>query len=59
MKRLRESYFGPKVKKQYDLLVSSIRQLQPRQARGLISFSEPAFNRTDRLKCLDSLYIQY
>lgn len=58
LKRLRESYFGPKVQKQYDLLVSTIRQLQPRQARGLISFSEPAFNRTDRLKCLDSLYIQ-
>ena len=55
---LRNSYFGPKVEKQYDLLVSQIRQLQPRQARGLISFSEPAFNRTDRLKCLDSLYIQ-
>ena len=58
LNRLREGYFSPKVKKQYDLLNSHIRQLQPRQARGLISFSEPAFNRTDRLKCLDSLYIQ-
>ena len=58
LNRLRESYFSPKVQKQHTLLKSLIRNLQPRQARGLISFSEPAFNRTDRLKCLDSLYIQ-
>jgi hypothetical protein len=58
LSRLRESYFNDKVKKQHTLLKSYIRQLQPRQARGLISFSEPAFDRTDRLKCLDSLYIQ-
>ncbi len=56
--RLRESYFSPKVRKQYDLLKSTIRALQPRQARGLISFTEPAFNKTDRLKCLDTLFIQ-
>ena len=56
--RLRESYFSPKVQKQYELLSGLIRKLQPRQARGLISFSEPAFNLTDRLKCLDSLYVQ-
>ena len=58
LKRLREGYFSPKVQKQYDLLCSHIRELQPRQSRGLITFSEPAFNRTDRLKCLDSLFIQ-
>ena len=58
LSRLREAYFNDKVQKQHELLCSYIRQLQPRQARGLISFSEPAFNRTDRLKCLDSLYIQ-
>jgi len=56
--RLREGYFNPKVEKQYDLLCDNIRSLQPRQARGLITFSEPAFNRTDRMKCLDSLFIQ-
>ena len=55
---LRKSYFSEKVQKQYKLLKTIIRGLQPRQARGLISFSEPAFNMTDRLKCLDSLYIQ-
>jgi len=58
LSRLRESYFSPKVQKQYKILSEIIRGLQPRQARGLISFSEPAFNKTDRLKCLDSLYIQ-
>ena len=58
LSRLRESYFSPKVEKQYNLLRETIRGLQPKQARGLISFSEPAFNKTDRLKCLDSLYIQ-
>ena len=58
LKRLRETYFSDKVQKQYYLLVSTIRQLQPRQARGFIKFSEPAFNKTDRLKCLDSLFIQ-
>lgn len=56
--RLRESYFTDKVRKQYDLLCSIIRNLQPRQARGFITFSEPAFNKTDRLKCLDTLFIQ-
>lgn len=56
--RLRESYFSDKVQAQHNLLVNNIRGLQPRQARGLISFTEPAFNKTDRLKCLDSLFIQ-
>jgi len=58
LSRLRESYFSPKVKKQYELLCSIVRGLQPRQARGFLSFSEPAFNKTDRLKCLDTLFIQ-
>ena len=56
--KLRESYFTEKVRKQHTLLVDNIRKLQPKQARGLISFSEPAFDMSDRLKCLDSLYIQ-
>ena len=56
--RLREAYFSDKVQKQYELLCSIIRNLQPRQARGFIKFTEPAFNKTDKLKCLDSLYVQ-
>ena len=56
--KLRESYFSEKVQKQHKLLVDNIRKLQPKQSRGIISFSEPAFDMTDRLKCLDSLYIQ-
>jgi len=55
---LRTSYYSDKVKKQHDVLTSIIRKLQPRQSRGLISFSEPAFDDSSRLKCLDSLYIQ-
>jgi len=56
--QLKESYFTRKVEKQYDLLKDNIRKLQPKQARGIISFTEPAFDMSDRLKCLDSLYIQ-
>jgi len=55
---LKTSYYTEKVQKQHQLLKSIIRKLQPRQARGLISFSEPAFDDSSRLKCLDSLYIQ-
>ncbi len=54
---LRTSYYSEKVQKQHKLLKSIIRKLQPRQSRGLISFSEPAFDDSSRLKCLDSLYI--
>jgi len=56
--RLRESYFSRKVEKQFEVLLSIARKLQPRQARGMITFSEPAFNDKDRLKCLDNFYIQ-
>jgi len=55
---LRKSYYTDKVRKQHELLSSIIRKLQPRQSRGLISFSEPAFDDSSRLKCLDSLYVQ-
>ncbi len=55
---LRKTYFGAKVEKQFIILENIVRDLQPRQARGLVSFSEPAFNKSDRLKCLDSLFIQ-
>jgi hypothetical protein len=55
---LRTTYFNRRVEKQYDLLLENVRNLQPRQARGMITFSEPAFNKTDRMRCLDSLFIQ-
>jgi len=55
---LKNTYFDRRVSKQYEILKDNVRSLQPRQARGLISFSEPAFDLTARLKCLDSLFIQ-
>jgi len=58
LQALRNTYFDRRVQKQYEILQGNIRNLQPRQARGLISFSEPAFDLTARLKCLDSLFIQ-
>ena len=56
--QLRKEYYTGKVEKQYNLIKSTLHGLKPRQARAAIYFSEPAFDATAKLKCLESLYFQ-
>lgn len=55
--QLRKEYWTGKVEKQFKVLKEFFRQLAPRQARAAIYFSEPAFDKSSKLKCLESLYL--
>lgn len=56
--QLRKEYWTGKVEKQFDLIKEIFHELKPNQARASIYFSEPAFDKTSKLKCLESLYLQ-
>jgi len=57
MGQLRKEYWTGKVEKQFKVLKDFFRQLSPRQARAAVYFSEPAFDTSSKLKCLESLYL--
>ena len=56
--QLRKEYYTGKVEKQFNVIKKYFHQFLPRQARAAIYFSEPAFDKTSKLKCLESLYLQ-
>ncbi len=58
MRQLRAEYFYIKQEKQLQLIQQNFRALLPRQTRAFIQFSEPAFDSSTKMKCLDSLYLQ-
>lgn len=58
MGQLRKEYYTGKVEKQFQVIKQNFLQFSPRQARASIYFSEPAFDKTSKLKCLESLYLQ-
>lgn len=58
MAQLRKEYYTGKVEKQFNVIKKYFHQFLPRQARASIYFSEPAFDKTSKLKCLESLYFQ-
>ena len=58
MGQLRKEYWTGKVEKQFTLIKEIFHDLKPNQARSSIYFSEPAFDKTSKLKCLESLYLQ-
>jgi len=55
--QLRKEYYTGKVEKQFKVIKENFHQFIPRQARAAIYFSEPAFDSTSKLKCLESLYL--
>ena len=58
MAQLRKEYYTGKVEKQYEVIKKYFHQYVPRQSRAAIYFSEPAFDKSSKLKCLESLYFQ-
>jgi len=58
MAQLRKEYYTGKVEKQFSVIKKYFHQFVPRQSRAAIYFSEPAFDKTAKLKCLESLYFQ-
>ena len=58
MAQLRKEYYTGKVEKQFNVIKKYFHQFVPRQSRAAVYFSEPAFDKTSKLKCLESLYFQ-
>jgi hypothetical protein len=58
MAQLRKEYYTGKVEKQFDVIKRYFHQFVPRQARAAIYFSEPAYDKSSKLKCLESMYFQ-
>ena len=58
MGQLRKEYYTGKVEKQLNVIKKYFHQFVPRQSRAAVYFSEPAFDKTSKLKCLESMYFQ-
>jgi hypothetical protein len=58
MGQLRKEYYTGKVEKQFNVIKKYFHQFVPRQSRAAIYFSEPAYDKTAKLKCLESMYFQ-
>jgi len=58
MAQLRKEYYNGKIEKQFNVIKKYFHQFVPRQARAAMYFSEPAYDKSSKLKCLESMYFQ-
>jgi len=56
MSKLEHDYFDDRVQAQLGILKTNLKDFHPKQARGVVYFSRDPYDKTAKLKCLDSLY---